>query len=141
MAVVRHGVMVLCEVFSKPTLRYGGDQERQEPHHEKPCKPGECFDKQRRDAKQRLFEKEPPPCTGRLALVGGDHRGITQRAGVALGTKYIAGFGLLVLHNRFVLHQDVGLDLPLNAFEGRARRGAPFAGVAFMCRQLRGVSI
>lgn len=75
----------------------------------------------------------------RLAFVGGEDLRIAQFAGVDIGTKDIAGFGLLVLLNRLVIRPDVRLALPLDGLEGRVRRGTAFASVAFVFAQRRGL--
>ena len=72
----------------------------------------------------------------RLAFVGANNLGITQRAGGDIGAQYIAGLGLLGLLNRFVIRMDVSLDLPLDGLEWRARCGTPFTRVAFVFSQL-----
>jgi hypothetical protein len=74
----------------------------------------------------------------RLAVVGGDPRGSAQLAGGAMGAKDIAGCGLRVRRHGCVIRQDVGLDVPLEALAWGARREAPLASGALMCRPMRG---
>jgi hypothetical protein len=58
-------------------------------------------------------------------------------AGGDIGAKDIAGLGLLVLRNRFVIRMDLGLDLPFGGLEGCTRCGTAFASVALVWSQMR----
>lgn len=84
------------------------------------------FDKQRRDEKQRVLEKPKAPFDVSLTCVGDHDLGIASLAGVTMSAKDIAGLGWLVPLHRLVICQDVGLDVPLDGLERRARGGRPW---------------
>jgi len=73
-----------------------------------------------------------------LTFVGDDDLGITDLAGVDIGAKDIAGLGVLVPLYRLVIGMDLGLDLPLDGLERRARCGTACANIAFVFSQMRG---
>jgi len=131
--------MVLGSWGSQAALRHGIHQQRQGHHHAQPCNAVGLFAKQRRDKQQRVFETPQAPFDVRLAFVGGHDRGSPPRAGVDLGAQYLAGLGLLVRLAGRVITMDVGLEVPRAGLERRACCGAPFASVALVCGQRRGL--
>ena len=90
------------------------------------------FDKQRRDKKQRIFEKPQAPFNLSLAFIGGDDLGIAQLAYVHIGPKHEASLDLLVVLNRVVIRTDLGLDWPLDGLQWGARCGSTFAGIVLV---------
>jgi hypothetical protein len=136
--VLRYGLMGLCSWLAKSTLRHGVAQERQGHRHASPFHPVGFFAQQRRDEKQRVFEKPKAPCNVRLAFVGGAHLGRAHLPDVHRGAKDTAGLGLLGLRHRCVVCLDVALDVPRAGLAWRARCGTALASVAFVFRQMRG---
>ena len=84
------------------------------------------FDKQRRDEKQRVFEKsEPTLCLG-LRFIAGDHLHVAELLRRDVGPQHKARGMLLGVLDALGIQPHLGLHLPRVAWIGVAAVGRPF---------------
>lgn len=134
--LVWHRLMVLGSLLSKSALCHRVDQSGQGHDHKQPFDAVGLCEKQRRDKKQGVFEESESAVHVRLTFGGGYHLGSAYLVGIDMGTKDIAGLGVLVPLNRLVIHRHVSLDLPLGRLAWRVGCGTTLFGLACVWAQV-----
>ena len=126
--LVWDGRVLACQGLTQATLRHSIHEQGAGHRQPSSLHAAGLFDKQRRDAEQRVFEQAKAALGLSLTFIGLDHRWIAELRCRKIGSDNKTGFVLRVVRNLCLSRPHLGWPLPVNGVDGGGGRRPPLAG-------------